>query len=249
MALKEIAQMVLLLLVMVLIIGGVVMLTPSSLMGKVKDVVDNTIDKWLSTIKSEKIKQREPLPDDIKKLFDSLTDLFRQTGDKCLTEHPDFSDLGNYQVEIINFKDSLYFKLIKDKLVVDEAIVSNSQVCVVAGKNKDGVAAENFFKFYIDKDQSYKDKLKYTTPAQIKIVNEDTLVVNEGETNEKNYDLEDSNLMFVDGKNICFFPTYDTGITSYKILWQIFTKYGCDQGKGGMDDDCITNLKNKMKKC
>jgi len=56
---RTIGEMVILSLVMVVIIAGVVTLTPNSAMGKVRGAVDSIVDNWLSTVKEEKIRQED----------------------------------------------------------------------------------------------------------------------------------------------------------------------------------------------
>lgn len=280
MELKAIGNMVLLILVMVVFIGGIVSLTPGSAMAKVRDAVDKTVDSWLSGIKSEKLKEKEQVPDDIKKVFDSLTNSFRKNGDKCLIEHPDFSSLGGYTIEIENLPTILNFKLMKDNNLIDDEKVSGKKVCVIAGSESNENVAENFFEYYnlgkglveccvcenecsgnnkceIKKIASSQTCAHYFGPMGLSpsmtLHNCDTSLCKKPAKSNKLYtvpssvklskssidfgafkgiSIEDNNLMFVDGKNICLFPTYSYGY-----------KWGCDADKGGLDNDCIESLK------
>ncbi len=241
-AIRAPVVMVFLLIVLVVILA--IFFAPESLYTKAKNAVDNIVDKGLADIKGGKIRQEEDTtPKEIKDLFYALKETFEKTGKECITKHPDFSELGNYEIIVSNVGEDVYFTLMDGENPIDVKSVNKKNVCIVAGKNKDGVAAENFFKYYIEKNQQYKDKLKYINPTSITIEDKEKIKID-----GKGFGLEDGNLMFVDGENICFFPTYLTGTKWYNPI-TIISKWGCDVSEGGMDNDCIKDVSQKIKGC
>lgn len=213
------------------------MLTPSSAMGKVKNAVDDTIDSWLATIKGGKIRQEgeETIPEKTENAFDYLRDMFRSdTQGKCLMRHPDFDNFEGYKVELTQVEDHIDMWLTKSgkeeagtlPLVIKSSTIEGKKLCVIAGENKDGNAAENFYKYYFNNDVDYRDKLKYTNPAKIVIEDKEKITV-DGEGCE----LKDKDLMYFEGNNVCFFPTDNP--------WG-----GCKAGDKGLDKDCMPQLEN-----
>jgi len=228
MEIKAIGEIAFLVLVTFVILFSIVLLTPESVTTKVRNLADNTVDNMFSTIKTDKVTPGEEAPKEVKDFLFNLKESFEKTGDKCLGTHPDFKELKDYSVQITQNGENIDLLLMDKKNFIKSLTAEKKKLCIVAG----GAAAENFKKYYLDNDQSYIAKPKFSNIGKVTITKDKIIIGTD------KFDIEDQNIIFIDKENVCFFPTYPRG-------WG----WGCDADEDGMDNDCIPIIKQKVSKC
>ncbi|GEM_PF-3009284 len=171
-------------------------------------------------------------------IFENILSLLRNQGTgPCIIEYSKFPDnFKDFTIKLSPSEQGTLAQLInkEGQYAVDPKTVSGISPCVIG----EGNAAQNFYDNYLAGTPcTVNCKVEYTV-AEIEFREKGKICVN-GCVNENKRDLDDGNLAFkTKNGNICFFPT------KWLNGWP-----GCDASEIGLDNDCISEINAKIKKC
>lgn len=225
-------------LALLVIFLSVFVFSQSEALAKVVKITNSLLSQIPGRDGEDKVDQPEgEVPKELEEAFDNLKETIENAkGNGCIIKHPQFpGKFKGFKIEIMSVTGGTYMRLLdKTGGPVKDANIDNVFPCVVGGTNKDGKAAENFLKFYIDKDSSYKGKEMFTLSLNILITDNDNIAYD-----NKPAGLDDDDYMFVvDDEHVCFFPTIAAN-----------NGWGCDAGELGLDNDCTSKIPSNVKIC
>lgn len=232
------------LLALLAVVLGYVIWGPDAILQKLASWSDSLADNILGPLRKEAIKKSQTEIDKyIESMYENIVSVLRTEGNgPCLlTYKPLASNFKDYKIILSKTDSGIFIELMDKKgRSVKRNTITGKFPCVVG----EGQAAINFNKNYLGSKLCESNCLNDYSIANIEINDKSTIYVN-----GKKRNLKDNSLIFrtMDG-NTCFFPTYKTGVSILKP-WEIATKYGCDAGEYGLDDDCIDNIKTKIPSC
>lgn len=208
--------------------------------------IDKAVEKVFSAFKKEQFKgPTAEIDKNVENAYNNIISVLRSEGKgPCVLSRGGLAnDFKGYRILLSKTEDGGIFVQLIDKkdVTVRRDTIFGKLPCVVG----EGNAAKNFYNNYLtNKVCEPNCKNDYTIITNIEFKDGNSVYVN-GEKRS----LKDENFLFKtkDG-NICFFPTYKTGVSVLKP-WEIVTKYGCDVGEEGIDDDCISRIKEKILDC
>ena len=199
-------------------------------------------ERFLPVEPNKEVKQDETLPQEAINTQKTFMQEISQNRDKekCLVKFSGLSGLGDLRMELSNYEgiNSRIEKPVGNEggVKLNPMTTSDTQlnICVIN--------PEPFY-CYFNKQANCPQQLynKIDTIA----ITKDSIIIN-----GNSYALGQGFLFKPDKNNLCFIPVHSyTGDIWYKVVWQVFTKWGCDASKNTIDDDCLAIIQKNIPLC
>jgi len=220
---------VLVLLVFLAVIIGIFFRNDEGLFNKATEAAEAKFKEFIPKHDSSEPKSELSTEKEIALSFDSLYDAFSQGAktDKtnCIIYYKEIPELNTWSLRFIKAEDSMAMRITNpEKQVTETKSLLNLAPCIVAGKQEDRNAAQNFFhnniklkKWIFRSIPLTGDQKEYTEHQNLETKEWKSGSQEYLHIDEKKYDLDDNNLEYLgeqisllykaDANHICFIPT------------------------------------------
>ncbi len=198
-----------------------------------------TVKKWIPGKESIEVKELIA-PEKLDRFFDDFEATLESAvgpNEKCLIKYEKIDDFEGFRVELTNIDKNLVLRKINkdDQVLQPQITIENINIC--------RIEPQIFFNNYLGEEPC-------TDNCEKDFIIENSMTLTTDNLNEE-FGLEDGGLLYKPKKDkVCFIPTHKTGVTWYKAIWQVFTRWGCEPSKEGtLDNNCIKQIKEKIDLC
>ncbi|MCK4521474.1 MAG: hypothetical protein KAU20_02790 [Nanoarchaeota archaeon] len=221
MVLTTIVLMTLLGVFLIIFISSII-IGPNALLKKAADAGDWIADKVLGELREKEklVKPEEGVPDNIKQKYDDLYEKLNKeySNNECIITYSTIEKTNGFFIKLSKVGNNIFMRLENSKgQVMYPKEIIGLEPCLVAGIQNGEDVASNFWQYYIEKNNAYKNNLKIKTSNNL-VISDASLFWGRTGLRKRAYlidkeDNEDYHIHYhgllykPDDKHICFIPT------------------------------------------